>query len=103
VISFDNFLPNGTNPEFRDCSVNIDVLCPLDCWDLTDYQQRPFKIAGYVDGILNKAKLSGIGELNFLGGNGPIIDGNVGMFSLIYRAVHGTDDILPDDEYHGTE
>ena len=41
VISFNNFLPNGTNPEFRDCSVCIDVACNLECWDLTDYQYRP--------------------------------------------------------------
>jgi hypothetical protein len=71
VISFNNFLPNNTNSEFRDCTVTIDVICNLNCWDLTDYQQRPFKILGYVDGILNKTKLSGIGELNFTGCAGP--------------------------------
>jgi hypothetical protein len=38
VLSFDNFTPNGTNPEFRDCSVNIDVICNTECWNLTDYQ-----------------------------------------------------------------
>lgn len=101
VLSFDNFLPNGKNPEFRDCSINIDVVCNVDCWELTDYQQRPFKILGYIDGILNKARLSGIGQLNFVSCNGPVIDADVGMFSLIYRAVHGTDDTLPDDEYNG--
>lgn len=101
VLSFDNFLPNGKNPEFRDCSVNIDVVCNTECWNLTDYQQRPFKILGYIDGILNKTKLSGIGQLNFVSCNGPVIDAGIGMFSLIYRAVHGTDDTLPDEEYNG--
>ena len=91
VLSFDNFTPSS-NPEFRDCSVCIDVLCNLDCWDLKDYQQRPFKILGYIDGILNKARLSGIGTLEFIGCSGPVINANVGMFSLMYRATHGSDD-----------
>lgn len=103
VISFNNFLPNQTNPEFRDCTVNIDVLCHMDCWDLTNYQQRPFKILGYVDGILNKTKLSGIGELEFAGCSGPVINADIGMFSMMYRAVHGSEDTLPDDQYNGGE
>jgi hypothetical protein len=79
VLSFDTFTPSS-NPEFRDCIIGIDVLCNIDCWDLKNYQQRPFKILGYIDGILNKAKLSGIGELEFMGCNGPIISANVGMY-----------------------
>lgn len=101
VLSFNDFIPNGTNPEFRDCSVCIDVICNTECWSLTDYQQRPFKILGYIDGILNNTKLSGIGELHFLGCSGPVIDENIGMFSMVYRAVHGSDDIIPDEEYDG--
>lgn len=101
VLSFDNFTPNATNPEFRDCSICIDVICNTDCWNLQDYQQRPFKILGYIDGLLNKTKLSGIGEIHFMGCSGPVINEDIGMYSLIYRAVHGTDDILPDQEYNG--
>ena len=101
VISFDNFLPNQTNHKFRDCSVCSDVICNTDCWNLENYQQRPFKILGYVDGILNEAKLSGIGKLNFVGCSGPTINNGIGMFTLIYRAVHGSDDTLPDDKYNG--
>lgn len=100
VLSFDNFTPTN-NPQFRDCSVCIDVVCNLDCWDLMNYQQRPFKILGYIDGILNNTKLSGIGELQFMGCNGPVVNENIGMFSMVYRAVHGSDDIIPDEGYHG--
>ena len=101
VLSFDNFLPNGTNPEFRDCSICIDVICNTECWELQNYQQRPFKILGYIDGILNKAKLSGIGEIHFMGCSGPVVNENIGMYSMIYRAIHGTDDIIPDKDYNG--
>ena len=30
LISFDNFTPNRTNPQFRDCIVHIDVICHTD-------------------------------------------------------------------------
>ena len=101
VISFDNFIPNGSNPEFRDCSVCIDVICNTECWNLLDYQQRPFKILGYIDGILNNTKLSGIGELQFVGCSGPVVNENIGMFAMIYRAVHGSDDKIPDNNRDG--
>lgn len=101
VLSFDNFLPNATNPEFRDCSICIDVVCNTECWELKDYQLRPFKILGYIDGILNKAKLSGIGEIHFMGCSGPVVNENIGMYSMMYRAVHGSDDIIPDEKYNG--
>ena len=66
IFSFDNFQPNLTNPQFRDCDVYIDVLCHTDYWDLGNFRIRPIKICGYIDGILNKARLSGIGTFQFL-------------------------------------
>ena len=100
VLSFDKFTPSS-NPEVRNCMLHFDVVCHHDTWELGNYRQRPFKILGYIDGILNKAKLSGIGELQFMGCSGPVVNANVGMFSMVYRAMHGSDDILPDDEYNG--
>ena len=50
VISFDNFVPNATNPEFRDCIVMIDVICHTDYWDVGNFRLRPLKIAGDIDG-----------------------------------------------------
>ena len=41
--------------------VNFDIICHTDYWNLGDYRLRPLKIAGYIDGILNKSKLTGIG------------------------------------------
>ena len=60
-LHFDNFTPNTNNPEFRDSMIHIDVICHHDSWFLGNYRQRPFKILGYIDGILNKSKLTGIG------------------------------------------
>lgn len=92
LISFDNFTPNMTNPEFRDCTVSFDIVCHTDYWDIGNYRMRPIKILGYIDGILNNEKLSGIGTLNFMGANELILDNNLSGYTLMYRAVHGSDD-----------
>lgn len=98
ILSFDNFTANDTNPFFRDCTVTFDIICHTDYWEMDNYQIRPLKIAGYIDGILNKAKLSGIGTFDFLGASELILDENLSGYTLTYRAVHGTDDIIPVEE-----
>lgn len=96
-ISYDHFVPSG-NPEFRDCIIEIDIICHPEYWDLGNYRMRPLKIAGYIDGILNKNKLSGIGTLNFAGCNEIILDENLAGYCLMYTATHGSDDYIEDDE-----
>lgn len=98
VLSFDDFTLNDTNPQFRDCTIHFDIICHTDCWNLNNYQVRPLKIAGYIDGILNESKLSGIGTLNFSGCNEFILDENLSGYTLSYRAVHGSDDKIPSKE-----
>ena len=95
IFSFDNFITNQKNPEYRDCNVYIDILCHTDCWDLGNFRIRPLKIAGYIDGILNKARLSGIGTFQFAGCNELVLDETLSGYTLSYSAIHGTDDVLP--------
>lgn len=95
IVSFDNFTPNKNNPQFRDCTVSFDIICHTDFWDIGNYRLRPVKIVGYIDGILNESRLSGIGTLNFLGCNQLILDKNLSGYSLSYRAIHGSDDQIP--------
>ena len=95
IISFDNFQPNYNNPQFRDCKVFIDVLCHTDYWDLGGFRLRPLKICGYIDGILNNARLSGIGTFQFSGCNELVLDETLSGYTLSYAAIHGTDDVLP--------
>lgn len=98
MISFDNFSPNQTNPYYRDCTIMIDIICNTDCWEMDDYCIRPLKIAGYIDGILNESKLSGIGTLNFMGASELILSENLSGYCLIYSATHGVDDLLESEE-----
>ena len=94
VLTFDSFSETYSNPEYRDCTVSFDIMCPLEYWDLGDYQLRPLKIAGIIDGILNKVKLSGIGTLQFFTCNELVIDNELAGYTLIYQATHGNDDKL---------
>jgi hypothetical protein len=95
IIGFDNFATNATNPEYRDCTVSFDILCHTDCWDIGNFRLRPLKIAGYIDGILNRARLSGIGQFNFVGCVELVLDETLAGYTLVYNAVHGSDDIIP--------
>ena len=98
LVTFDNFTPNSSNPYFRDCVIEIDILCHTEHWDIGNFRQRPLKIAGYIDGILNNQKLSGIGTLNFLSCNEIVLNENLSGYCLMYSAVHGNDDIIEDGD-----
>lgn len=100
VISFDNFTPNPTNPEYRDCVVMIDILCHSDYWELGNYRLRPLKIAGYIDGILNNTRLTGIGKFEFAGCNELVLSENLSGYCLVYTATHGSDDIEKIDGFN---
>ena len=105
VIGFDNFLPSK-NPQFRDYTINFDIICYTDEWVLDNYQLRPLKICGYIDGILNtlnsknraakktngSIKLSGVGEYSFVGCNEVILNEQISMYTLSYRGLHFSED-----------
>lgn len=109
LLTFDNFSANSIDPKFMDCTVNFDIICYDDEWDLQDFQIRPIAIAGYIDGILNSisddnkiawknrsnsstVKLSGMGEYYFLGLNLVVLNEDISMYTLSYRALHFTED-----------
>lgn len=95
IITFDNFTPCDENPHYRDCIVMIDVICHTDCWDIGNYRQRPIKIAGYIDGLLNECRLSGLGTLHFAGCNELVLSEELSGYCLMYSAVHGPEDFIP--------
>lgn len=92
IISFDDFSPNAKNPEFRDCTICFDIICHFDQWKLTDFKLRPYRIAAELDSMFNKARFSGIGRLEFIGGLQMLLDDEYGGLTLRYRAINGEDD-----------
>ena len=81
-----------SNVFYRDNVINIEIMCNYDCWQIADCQLRPYRIAGEIDSMLDGARLSGIGTLQFVSANQVIIEGNWGGLSLTYLATHGEDD-----------
>lgn len=91
IISFDNFV-QSENPEFRDNIVEFDIICHFDQWQLQDFALRPYKIAGELDSMLDKKRLTGIGLLEFIGANQIILTDEFAGLCLMYRAYHGEED-----------
>lgn len=93
VINFDKFIPNLSNPQFRDSIIEFDILCHFDQWQLKDFQLRPYKIAAEIDTMIDNKRLTGIGKMEFAGASQIIMDGKeYAGICLIYRAVHGEED-----------
>lgn len=91
LLEFDDFMPSK-NPEFRNSVITFSIICHLDAWKLDDYKLRPYQIAGYIDGIMDRTKLSGIGTLQFLGSSEFVLNEHLGGIMLRYVATHSTDD-----------
>lgn len=102
ILSFDNFTPNATNPEFRDNIIEFDIICHFDQWQLKDFQLRPYRIAAEIDSMFDEKHLSGIGLLHFLGANQMILTDEYAGLCLMYQAIHGDEDKIkmlnPNDE-----
>lgn len=92
IITFDNYMPNATNPEFRDCIISFDILCHPDHWNLGNFQLRPHKIAGEIDEMFDKKYLTGIGKVDFLGSKNLLLNDQLMGLSLMYNTVHGVED-----------
>ena len=92
IISFDNFTTNLTNPQFRNNTIEFDIICHFDQWHLKDFQLRPYKIAAEIDSMINNKHLTGIGTLQFIGAKQTVLTNEYGAICLLYEAVHGGED-----------
>ena len=92
IISFDNFMRNATNPEFRDNIIEFDIICHFDQWHMKDFALRPYKIAAELDTMFDEQRLTGIGKLEFLGANQMILTDEYAGLCVMYKAIHGEED-----------
>lgn len=92
ILSFDNFVSNPTNPEFRDNVIVFDIICHFDQWELLDNQLRPYRLAAEIDTTFNGRHLTGIGTIEFMGMNQIILNDEFAGLTLMYRTVHGGED-----------
>ena len=91
IIEFTDFFPTS-NPEYRNTTINFSIFCHTDCWELDNYKIRPIQIAGYIDGILDNTRLTGIGKLRFVGAQRLMMNEDWGGIVLQYSATHEKDE-----------
>lgn len=91
IINFDNFLQTG-NPEFRDNSIEFDIICHFDQWQLKDFALRPYKIAAEIDSMFTESRLTGIGKLEFVSASEMVLSDEYAGLCLSYKAIHGEED-----------
>lgn len=66
IVVFDKFIVNPDNADFKISTIRFDVVCPFNEWIVDDNNLRPYLIMQELDEMFNQAKLSGIGNLQFL-------------------------------------
>lgn len=91
-LIYGSMVRNTTNPEYRDNTFGIDIICHYSCWELGDYDLRPYRIAGEIDSMLDKTHLTGIGMLEFVSLSPYIYDEEFAGVSLTYLAIRGNED-----------
>lgn len=96
IIGFDNFIPNATNPEFRDNTITFNIICHVDQWELKGFILRPYRIAAELDSMFNEKHLTGIGTLKFIGADQFVTENDEFLgITLMYSAIHGDEDKKP--------
>lgn len=92
-LTFEDFLPNVKNSEFRNNTITFDIICHYNQWQLKNsFQLRPFKIAAELDSMLNNKHLTGIGKLEFEMAYPQSYGDDMAGISLQYKAIHGEED-----------
>lgn len=91
-LTYGTVIRNASNPEYRDNTFGIDIICHYDNWDLGDFELRPYRVAGEIDAMLDKTHLTGIGELEFVSATPYVYNEEFAGVSLTYLAVRGYED-----------
>lgn len=92
-LTYGSVVRNGYNPEYRDNTFCIDIICHYDSWDLGDFELRPYRVAGEIDAMLDKTHLTGIGELEFISAIPYVYNEEFAGVSLTYLAIRGHEDL----------
>lgn len=82
---FDNFTINPANQDFKLTRIRFDVVCPYTEWTINESTLRPYLIMEEIDQMFNQAKLSGIGNLQFVNAVPLTLSPQVGGYSLYYQ------------------
>lgn len=73
------------NLDFSLLTVQIDVLCPIDKWQIDDICPRPFKIMQRIYDCLQASKVTGIGTMQFLTSSQSVIYEGVSDNQMVFQ------------------
>lgn len=65
-VYMDDFSVNSTNPQYIDNFLTFEILCPVECWKMDNYQFRPMRIMHRIQSLFNNSKLNGIGRVEYV-------------------------------------
>lgn len=91
-LIYGSITRNSSNPQYRDNTFGVDIVCHYDLWELGDFDLRPYRLAGEIDSMLDGLRLSGIGQLEFVSLAPYIYDEEFAGVSLTYFAIRGQED-----------
>ena len=91
-IIFDEFGTNNTNPEFQDNIILFHIICHYSQWQLKDFKLRPFQIAAEIETMLKLKRLTGIGELEFVGATQFNYTDEFMGIGMVFSTIHGGED-----------
>lgn len=82
---FSGFSINPANPDFKTTQIRFDIVCPYSEWIINDNSLRPYLIMEEIDKMFNQAKLSGIGNLQFVSSDLLTLSPQLGGYTLRYQ------------------
>lgn len=85
VVVFDHFSINPANPDFKLSRIRFDIVCPYSEWLINTGNLRPYLIMQEIDSMFNQAKLSGLGNLQFVSSVPLTLSPQMGGYSMIYQ------------------
>ena len=85
IVVFDKFIVNGDNPDFKLSTIRFDIVCPFNEWIVNGDNLRPYLLMQEVDNLFNQAKLSGIGNLQFLRCEPLVLSPQMGGYTMYYQ------------------
>lgn len=85
VIVFDKFIMNAENPDFKLSTIRFDIICPFEEWIIDADNLRPYLIMQELDTMFNQAKLSGIGNLQFVRCEPLVLSPQLGGYTMYYQ------------------
>lgn len=85
MMVFNNFMINPNNPDFKLTTIRFEVICPYSEWIIEENNLRPYLIMQEIDDMFNQAKLSGLGNLQFVKCEPLTLSPQMGGYAMVYQ------------------